>query len=1014
MAFSPRTGLWVAALTGVALGVMSLLNLLKTHQLQSGLDQAYALAQARSQLTAPLQRGELRQLSRAVEGLVLDSGLGFLFLAVRDAEGAVLASAGRYENLGSLAPLRDRLYRWRARSSGETSLVEGSRRLGALEYALAAPELRLAHEQAVDQLRWSAWAGFLLSLPLLGFSLRHGLGLLREGPRARVNQRLALLRSTSGPNPGTTSGAPAMSDWPDALGLGVVLVQRDGRVREINRAAEALTGWRMADAAGRPLYSVLHLLAADGATLENAAESCLRDGHPAGPQLCQLRARDGQHRPVEMTAAAQHDAAGEWNGVIVLLRDDTLRACEMDALKREARLSQGVIDHLDEGLVMTDPAGVVRFANARAQRMFGYSREELEGATVTKLMPVPFLNTPGVKLADYNSHGDKRRLPRVAGWRKDATTFPLELLTQPLKIGTDEGYIAILRDISERQRGENLATRLGRLLDNAREEVYIFDAQTLAFLEVNRGARKNLGYKQEELAHMTPLSISQGLDSDTYQGYIQRLRGGDAEHLVYRCVHRRADGSEYPVEVRLNFSRDEEPPVFMAIAVDISERVAVEDKLKHLAHHDPLTGLPNRAVLFDRINQALLGAVRTQREVAVLFVDLDRFKPINDTYGHETGDLILRGVADRLRSVLREADTVARLGGDEFVVLAPGARGPEDAELLARKIIEGFRRPLDIPGRELIVNASVGVTLYPHDNSDAEGLIRHADAAMYQAKQEGRNAFRMFSPELDPQRQRTLELEREIHTAVALNHFHLLLTPVLDATQTVRAVLVDFYWQHPRHGRIDSAETLRAATRAGLLADLELWVIGRACSHYYYAVLRRGASGAAAFIVPTSSWQLRDPEFAAHVCGIMSRFSIPERRLTLALSLDGLTEAREAGAPQMQRLAACGVRLALRGFSENFSVLNQLGGLPLDLLLLSEQATAGAVQDPAALLRILATAQALRLHVVATGLQQAGQQETLLAHAGLLCADWRGALGTREAADRLRSSRIETLSAEPQ
>ncbi len=184
---------------------------------------------------------------------------------------------------------------------------------------------------------------------------------------------------------------------------------------------------------------------------------------------------------------------GVLDGVTLLFRDLTPYRRELESLRREVRLSQAVVDHLDEGLLTTDLAGVVRSANARAERMFGYSRDELVGFTIAKLMPVPFLNVPTIRITDYVTGRGNGKLPKVVGWRKDATTFPVELWVQPMRAEGSEGLVVIVRDISERLRGENLATRLGRLLDAANEEVYIFDAQTLRFLEVNRGARRNLG-----------------------------------------------------------------------------------------------------------------------------------------------------------------------------------------------------------------------------------------------------------------------------------------------------------------------------------------------------------------------------------------------------------------------------------------------------------------------------------------------------------------------------------------
>src|SRR3546814_289390 len=220
----------------------------------------------------------------------------------------------------------------------------------------------------------------------------------------------------------------------------------------------------------------------------------------------------------------------------MLCRDATRHDAELDRLKREVRLAQAIVNHLEEGVLVTDEAGVVRFANVRATLMFGYTDDELHGFTVAKLMPVPFLNAPGVRLADYLAGADRGEvaLPRVVGWRRDATTFPVELWVQTLNFDQSAGLVVIVRDVTERQLGENLASRLGRLLDASTEEVYIFDAQTLVLLEANRGAQRNLGFHGEALLRMTPLDISAELDESAFRQYLERLRDGGQDSVVYR------------------------------------------------------------------------------------------------------------------------------------------------------------------------------------------------------------------------------------------------------------------------------------------------------------------------------------------------------------------------------------------------------------------------------------------------------------------------------------------------
>jgi diguanylate cyclase (GGDEF)-like protein/PAS domain S-box-containing protein len=920
--YQPPSSRWIGpalvagALTALCLLLAGLGGTLRAGALQRGLD--VTAGAERVQTLAPLiERWPAdRQLSRRLEALIADPRSGMASLVVLDARGTELVSRGRYDRVEAPGrfvreSLRAVLY-WLRSHPGEAQLfASDGRPIGLVRFRVgrgSAPQ----PDPAIAALRANA----LLAL-LAGSVLTTGFGLALRS-RWRPPERWVHRLPGAADAPGARAAAAAAEARVleavrsriglalDGLRFGIILVGRDGRVRFLNASAERLTGWQQGDAEGRLVYSVFHVLSDDGVPEVTPAEHCLREGRDILPRERQLRSRQGEVRPVEMMACLVRDGEGVTEGAALLFRDMSTLTRQQDELRRQARLSQGVVDHLEEGLLTTDPAGVVRFANARAQRMFGYSREEMEGVTITKLMPVPFLNTPGVRISDYIGARVHAGLPKVVGWRKDATTFPAELWVQAMNVDGSSGLVIIVRDISERLRGENLASRLGRLLDSAMEEIYIFDAQTLLFLEANQGAQRNLGYRAEQLLGMTPLEISEDLDAAVFQSYLARLRSGDSGHLSYRCRHRRADGSSYPVEVRLNYSREEEPPVFMAIAADIAERQAVEERLHQLAHFDALTGLPNRTVLQDRLDQALLAAGRSSRMVGVFFLDLDHFKPINDQYGHEIGDRVLKAVAERLRTCLRSTDTVARLGGDEFVVVAQGLHSSDDAAQLAQKILDSLGPPLAIDEIDLRVTPSIGVAVYPVLDADTESLLRYADSAMYQAKQAGRACYRLFETDLAPERKRWLELQREVHTAIALNQFRLRLQPVIAADGGLAALMVGFAWHHSRHGVIAADEAGRAAHRAGVRADLELWVVCQACEE----MARVGADRAPPMVVEISAWQLRNPEFARYVIDLLDRYRLAAASLMLAVQPrgDGELLSRLAAVDLLQQR---GVRLAL-------------------------------------------------------------------------------------------------------
>ncbi|MDP3858533.1 MAG: diguanylate cyclase [Stagnimonas sp.] len=912
----PRAGAALALLCTVLLLALSLRALWSAQALQNRLDRAWALDSARQRLSEPLRQGSEAALDAALAAIIEGESWGFRYLAVLDTDGQAVAARGRYQSLSSRwlpKPLTNWLRRRLYTGFGEVgrlSLREAGRGYGALEYAIGADTGRLVRDEAVDRLRSTGLIGALLALAFGAGSLlvlRHQLR-RRTAPLAA---RLGLPEAAPAPPTATpATAAPALADTFDALGIGILLVDAELRVRAINATAVRLTGWVAADALGQLAYTVFQARDDEGTPLASPVERCLQQSASQGPKELRLRPRGGStpELPVEASASL-HPLPDGGRGGLLAFQDISGRIADRQRLREQAQFAEGVVDHLSEGVLTTDSAGLIKSVNARAQRLFGYSAEEMLRMTVPRLLPVPFMNTPGLRLSDYVA-GGSARMPKVAGWRKDATTFPAELLVEPMRVSGEDRLVVVVRDITERQRSQGLAQRLGRLLDAASEEVYVFDAQSLYFIEVNRGARRNLGLKPEQLARMSLTSIATDLDPATLQAHLAKLRGGDSDHLSYKTRHRRADGSTYPVEVRLSFSREEEPPVFMAIALDISEREAAERRMQQLAHYDLLTGLPNRTLLFDRLKQAMHTAARGERQLAVLCLDLDGFKRINDSLGHDQGDLLLRMVADRLNSGLRVADTVARLGGDEFVILAQGLRDRDDATTLAVKTQEQLGAPFELRGQRLTLTACVGISLYPADEVDADSLLRHADAAMQQAKQSGSAQLRFYDlPDAGAKGEgERPNLNRDIGAALAAGEFELRLLPVFDASGAVAACIADFCWRHSRYGEISSAETLRASRRHGLNAGIEAWQLRES--------LRQIQPGQGLpplpVLLPLTARQWRDPEFAERLRSQLTDFRVPFSQLLPLLDGEDWADAAAPIQVQWSGLLRQGLRLALR------------------------------------------------------------------------------------------------------
>jgi diguanylate cyclase (GGDEF)-like protein/PAS domain S-box-containing protein len=334
--------------------------------------------------------------------------------------------------------------------------------------------------------------------------------------------------------------------------------------------------------------------------------------------------------------------------------------------------------------------------------------------------------------------------------RKDGTGIPVAVVTAPiLRDGRVAGSVAAFHDISDRLEAqrelrENEA-RYRMLFNSSRDAIFVHtvddDGSPGHFIEVNDVACRQLGYSRQELLRMTPLDIcylGENDQEETRRGLLEE------HHALVERVHLSRDGRHIPVEINAHLFEFRGRPTVVSVARDITERKQAEARIQHLAHHDPLTNLPNRRLLADRMRQALAQARRFKRSMAVVFIDLDEFKGINDTLGHDVGDALLKVIAERLIGCVRAGDTVSRMGGDEFVIILSEITRVDDVKLVARKVMESVALPIQVKGHTLRVTASIGISLYPDDAGDGETLMKHADVAMYRAKSMGRNAYALY------------------------------------------------------------------------------------------------------------------------------------------------------------------------------------------------------------------------------------------------------------------------------
>jgi len=428
-----------------------------------------------------------------------------------------------------------------------------------------------------------------------------------------------------------------------------------------------------------------------------------------------------------------------------------------------------------------------------------------------------------------------------------------------------------------------------------------------------------------------------------------------------------ADGTRRPVEILSRpIERDGEQVAVLAMR-DISDRKRAEDRIRHLAHHDSLTGLPNRSLFNDRMQQALTLSGRQEQGLAVLCLDLDGFKLVNDLHGYRFGDRLLVHVADRLRNAVRSLDTVARLGGDEFAVVQPFARQPNAAANLAERLLASLSAPFDIDGRQVLVGTSIGLALYPDNGSTVTDLLKNADTALYRAKRDGRGTFRFFEAAMDLHLQARRLLEQDLRQAINKHQLELYYQPLFTcADQNLSGFEALLRWTHPVHGKVSPVDFIPLAEECGLIVPLGRWVLEAACAE------AASWTEPAPVAVNLSPAQFRQADLPKVIAEILGRTGLAPERLELEVTEGLLIDDTDRALSTLTALKALGIRIALDDFGTGFSSLSYLRRFPFDKIKIDRSfvQSLGRDDEAMAIIRaILAMANSLRLDVTAEGVE---------------------------------------------
>lgn len=677
--------------------------------------------------------------------------------------------------------------------------------------------------------------------------------------------------------------------------------------------------------------------------------------------------------------------------VQVLLHDLQVHQVELEMQNEELRISQDrlitsrdkysqLYDAAPIAYCSLDIAGIILECNHTMCQILARGRESMLHYTLGSMIVESDLVTFTYLLKQHDHVGEHRL--RIK--RGDGNIIHALIHMRPQKVSKvgDPAWLLAISDISDMHKMTMEIQVQGKALDAALEGVMITNHESL-ICYVNRAFFDTTGYCRDEVIGQSPKILRSGKHTEEFYRAMWRELSNTGKWQG-EIWNRRASGEVFPEWLNISTIFDEwqRPMYYVGVFSDITREETVRRRLHQLAYYDGVTHLPNRHLFLDRLKQQIMQSRRSATPFALLVMDLDRFKTINDSMGHTTGDLLLLKVSERLSHLLRENDTIARMGGDEFMAILPMVDSVEGANHVAEKILSSMAEPFDLAGRRYHISISIGVSFYPDDGLDEENLIKHADIAMYKAKDSGRNTYQKYHHSLNDKLAGRLTLENDLRDALGNNALTIAYQPQYDLlTGRLTGVEALLRWQHPVKGMIAPDDFIGLAEESGLIVDIGYWVLRTAAQQYM--TWKRDNIDVGCLSVNLSPHQFLQSNLVEQIVAVLNETGMPASALGIEITETAAMPNFQYSIKTLEALRGMGAIIFIDDFGTGFSSLSHLRHLPIDVIKIDRQFVdqlPGDPDDTAITLAIISMSKSLNLQIVAEGVENMEQLRFLRLH----------------------------------